>query len=116
MCIKFTILIFLVSIVVQKSTAQSPTTELVGWNPMNGTTCGKTSKHFSVHHRNSKPIMMTTQNPRLKRRVKANIWKPEKDIKVFELAKCIRFVTNPICLDSSLIDPGCMRHFTITFI
>lgn len=59
---------------------------------------------------------MATQNCKLKRKVKAYIWKPKKDIKVFELAKCIHFVSNPICLDPSLIDADCMRHFMETFI
>ncbi|MGG7663286.1 hypothetical protein [Dyadobacter sp. BHUBP1] len=51
-----------------------------------------------------------------KRGVKAYFWKPKQDIKVTELAKCVRFVVNPICLDASLIDPDCLRHFEVTII
>ncbi|WP_353721008.1 hypothetical protein [Dyadobacter sp. 676] len=59
---------------------------------------------------------MITSNHTSRRKVKAYIWKPKNDIKVSEIARCIRFITNPICLDASLIDPDCLRHFEVTMI
>ena len=44
---------------------------------------------------------------------KTYIWKPQNDIRISELARCIAFVTHPICHDHSLIDPDCLRHFKI---
>ncbi len=52
----------------------------------------------------------------LERKIKVYIWKPKRDITIFELAKCIRFVTKPICKDPSLIAPDCMRHFEMILI
>lgn len=60
--------------------------------------------------------MKATSNRTAKRGKKAYFWKPKPDIKVSELARCLRFVANPICLDPTLIDPDCLRHFTVAVI
>lgn len=52
----------------------------------------------------------------LEHKIEVYIWKPKGDITIVELAKCIRFITNPICKDPSLIAPDCMRHFEIILI
>jgi len=39
------------------------------------------------------------------------VWKPKNDIRINELARCIKFVTHPICHDLSMIDSDCLRHF-----
>lgn len=52
----------------------------------------------------------------LKRKIEVYIWKPKGDITIVELAKCIRFITNPICKDPALIAPDCMRHFEMILI
>ncbi len=44
---------------------------------------------------------------------KTYAWKPKNDIRISELARCITFVSHPICHDLSLIDPDCLRHFEI---
>lgn len=44
---------------------------------------------------------------------KTYAWKPKADIRIHELAKCINFVSHPICHDLSLIDPDCLRHFEV---
>ena len=44
---------------------------------------------------------------------KTYAWKPKDDIRISELARCITFVSHPICHDLSLIDPDCLRHFEI---
>lgn len=44
---------------------------------------------------------------------KTYVWKPQKDIRISELARCIKFVTHPICHDRSLIDSDCLRHFAV---
>ncbi|MBE9461816.1 hypothetical protein IEE83_07965 [Dyadobacter sp. UP-52] len=44
---------------------------------------------------------------------KTYAWKPKDDIRISELARCINFVSHPICHDLSLIDPDCLRHFEI---
>ena len=45
--------------------------------------------------------------------VKTYVWKPQNDIRISELARCITFVTHPICHDLSLIDSDCLRHFEV---
>lgn len=49
----------------------------------------------------------------MRKTTKIYVCKPQRDIKVFELAKCLCFVRNPICHDRSLIDKDCLRHFKI---
>ena len=53
-------------------------------------------------------------NPRqATRKVNTYVWKPKNDIRISELARCITFVTHPICHDLSLIDSDCLRHFEV---
>jgi len=47
------------------------------------------------------------------RKVSTYVWKPKNDIRISELARCITFVTHPICHDLSLIDSDCLRHFEV---
>jgi hypothetical protein len=44
---------------------------------------------------------------------KTYVWKPKNDIRINELARCIRFVTHPICHDPDKIDADCLRHFEV---
>ena len=57
---------------------------------------------------------LTGQNPNLAvKNGKTYVWKPKNDIRISELARCITFVTHPICHDLSLIDSDCLRHFEV---
>lgn len=44
---------------------------------------------------------------------KTYVWKPKNDIRIHELARCISFVTHPICHDIEKIDADCLRHFEV---
>lgn len=51
-------------------------------------------------------------NPSVKHK-KTYVWKPKNDIRIHELARCINFVTHPICHDIDKIDADCLRHFEV---
>lgn len=51
-------------------------------------------------------------NPTVNKK-KTYVWKPKNDIRIHELARCINFVTHPICHDIDKIDADCLRHFEV---